>query len=215
MTTKEEDIVSFLKNKYPTAKTTLLFHNAFECLVAISLSAQTTDKSVNKVTSILFDKYPGSKEMSLADVHNVEEIIKSLGLYRNKAKNIVDLSKTLEEKYHGNIPQDRKELTKLPGIGNKTAGVFLLEIGAEAYFPVDTHIKRIATRLGYADEDWNPARIEKKLEKIFPRDEWIHLHHAFIFFGRDFCKAKNPLCFNCRLGKYCSYLKKHSSITGK
>lgn len=215
MANKEEDIIFFLKEKYPEAKTTLIFHSPFECLVAISLSAQTTDKSVNKVAPALFEKYPNAKEMANADISDIEDLIHSLGLYRNKAKNISLLSKELVNKYGGEVPLNKKELISLPGVGNKTAGVFLLEMGIEPYFPVDTHIKRISTRLGYAKKDEEPIKIESCLEKKFPQEEWVFLHHAFIYFGRDICKANNPDCSLCKLGKYCSYLKKHSSTAAK
>lgn len=215
MTNKEEDVVSFLKERYPDAKASLIFHNPLECLIAILLSAQTTDKSVNQVTGPLFQKYPTTKELSKASVEEIENCIHSLGIYHNKAKNIHSLAIILEEKYQGHIPMNKKELMELPGVGNKTAGVFLLEMGVEPYFPVDTHIKRISTRLGYAKKDMDPKEIEKRLEKKFPKEEWSCLHHAFIYFGREICKAIHPNCEECKLGKYCFYLKKHSSTTDK
>ena len=215
MTNKEEDVISFLKEKYPEAKATLIFHSPLECLIAILLSAQTTDKSVNQVTGPLFEIYPTSKELSQAKVQDIEKYIHSLGLYRNKAKNIHALTTVIEEKYRGHVPTKKKELMELPGVGNKTAGVFLLEMGVEPYFPVDTHIKRISFRLGYAKKDMDPLEIEKRLEKKFPKTEWSYLHHAFIYFGRSICKATHPKCEECGLGKYCSYLKKHSSTTDK
>ena len=215
MTNKEKDVISFLKEKYPDAKASLIFHNPLECLIAILLSAQTTDKSVNQVTAPLFERFPTSKELAKASVEDIENCIHSLGLYHNKAKNIHALATILEEKYQGHIPMKKKELMELPGVGNKTAGVFLLEMGEETYFPVDTHIKRISTRLGYAKKDIDPLEIEKRLEKKFPQEEWSYLHHAFIYFRRDTCKAIRPLCEKCKLGEYCSYLKKHSSTTDK
>lgn len=214
-TNKEEDIISFLHEKYPDAKTSLRFSSPFECLVAISLSAQSTDKAVNEVTPSLFEKYPTSKEMSKANISDVENIIHSLGLYRNKAKNIISLSYSLEEKYGGRVPFKREELITLPGVGNKTACVFLLEMNEGNYFPVDTHVSRISLRLGYSNKNDEPLSIQRKLEKKFPEEEWNFLHHAFIYFGRDICKAQKPSCEKCMLGKYCSYLKKHSSTAAK
>ena len=161
MTNKEKEIVSFLKEEYPEAKATLIFHNPLECLLAILLSAQTTDKSVNQVTPPLFERFPTSKELANANVKDIENCIRSIGLYHNKARNIHALATVLEEKYGGRIPMKKEELMKLPGIGNKTAGVFLLEMGKEQYFPVDTHIKRISTRLGYAKKKWNPLKLKK------------------------------------------------------
>ena len=215
MTNKEETIISFLEEKYKGAKTSLIFHNPFECLVSISLSAQTTDKSVNEVTPALFSKYPDPLSMSKADLKDVEELIHSIGLYRVKARNIIALSKELVSSYDGRIPTTKEELIKLPGVGNKTAGVFLLEMGIEKYLPVDTHIKRISTRLGYAKKDDEPKKIEDKLEKKFPSDKWVSLHHALIYFGRDICKAISPICKRCELHEYCSYFKRNSSTTDK
>lgn len=215
MTTKEEAIISFLEERYGGAKTSLVFHSPFECLVAISLSAQTTDKSVNAVTPAIFSSFPTPFEMSKASVAEVESLIHSIGLYRVKARNIIALSKELAERYNGEIPLKKEELTKLPGIGNKTAGVFLLEMGVERYLPVDTHIKRISYRLGYSKKDDDPKKIEEKLEKKFPIDKWVSLHHSLIYFGRDICKAQNPSCSKCLLHEYCRYFKKYSSTTSK
>lgn len=215
MTIKEETIASFLEERYGGAKTSLAFHSPFECLVAISLSAQTADKSVNAVTPALFSSFPTPFEMSKASVAEVESLIHSIGLYRVKARNIIALSKELAERYNGEIPLKKEELTKLPGIGNKTAGVFLLEMGVERYLPVDTHIKRISYRLGYSKKDDDPKKIEEKLEKKFPIDKWVSLHHSLIYFGRDICKAQNPSCSKCLLHEYCRYFKKYSSTTSK
>lgn len=215
MTTKEERIISFLEERYGDAKTSLVFHSPFECLVAISLSAQTTDKSVNAVTPALFSSFPTPFEMEKAKLSEVENLIHSIGLCRVKAKNIIALSKVLVEQYNGDIPLNKEELVRLPGVGNKTAGVFLLEMGMEKYLPVDTHIKRISYRLGYSKNDDDPKKIEAKLEKTFPIDKWVFLHHSLIYFGRDTCKAINPLCDNCRLHDYCRYFKKHLSTASK
>lgn len=208
-------IISFLEEHYTDAKTSLNFSNPFECLVAISLSAQTTDKSVNLVTPNLFKNFPTPFEMAKASLEEVEELIHSIGLYHNKAKNIISLSKELVSKYNGIVPNKKEDLVKLPGVGNKTAGVFLLEMGTEPAIPVDTHIKRISNRLGYSKKNDTPEKIEKKLEKTFPKDKWVFLHHALIWFGRDTCKAINPLCENCKLHEVCLYFKKNSSTTAK
>lgn len=208
-------VISFLEEKYKGAKTSLNFNTPFECLVAISLSAQTTDKSVNLITPSLFSKYPTPFEMAKASLHDIEELIHSIGLYHNKAKNIIALSKELVNDYNGIVPSKKEDLIKLPGVGNKTAGVFLLEAEIERAIPVDTHIKRISYRLGYSKKDEDPKNIEKRLEKIFPEDEWVFLHHALIYFGRDTCKAIKPLCENCQLHEICNYFKKTSSTTAK
>ncbi len=215
MGNKEKEIISFLKERYPDAKTSLSFSSPFECLIAISLSAQSTDKAVNKVTPILFSKYPDTKSLANASLNEIEDILRSLGLYRNKAKNIISLSNALLEKYDGIPPFDREKLINLPGVGNKTACVFLLEMNKGDYFPVDTHIGRISMRLNFAKKDDTPIKIQKKLEKKFPKDEWNYLHHALIYFGREICKASNPSCKECKLKEYCLYLKKHSSTAFK
>ncbi len=215
MANKEEDVISFLKERYPNAQTSLIFSSPFECLIAISLSAQSTDKAVNNVTPSLFKTFPNAKELANASLEEVEEIIHPLGLYHNKAKNIIALSKALTEKYNGIPPFNKDELISLPGVGNKTACVFLLEMKKGNYFPVDTHISRISYRLSYAKKDEDPIKVQRKLEKKFPEDEWIFLHHAFIYFGREICKASKPLCELCKLKKYCLYLKKHSSTAFK
>ncbi len=215
MTNKEEDIIFFLKERYPDAKTSLHFSSSFECLIAISLSAQSTDKAVNLVTPALFNKYPNAKELGNASLDEVENIIHSLGLFHNKAKNIIALAKDLDENFAGIPPFEKEKLITLPGVGNKTACVFLLEMNKGNYFPVDTHISRISFRLGYAKKNDTPINIQKKLEKKFPKDEWIFLHHAFIYFGREICKANKPLCNECKLKGHCSHLKKHSSTAFK
>ena len=215
MSEKSQAVLDYLKKNFQEASCTLLFHNDFECLVAILLSAQTTDASVNKVTPFLFSHFKTPEELSKASIEEVEKDLHSLGMYRTKAKNLLLLSKILLEKYQGQVPKNKEELISLPGVGNKTAGVFLLERAGISYLPVDTHITRVAIRLGYASKNENPMQIEAKLEKSFPRSEWIFLHHALIAFGRTICLAKNPKCAQCSLQKYCRYFKKTASTTGK
>ena len=215
MTKKSETLLNYLKATFPNASCSLCFHNDFECLVAIVLSAQTTDASVNKVTPTLFAHFPSPESLSKAVLKEVEKDLHSLGMYRTKAKNLLLLSQKLIEEYGGNVPKTKEELVSLPGVGNKTAGVFLLERANVPYLPVDTHISRISMRLGYSCKNENLVQIEAKLEKSFPKSEWIFLHHALIAFGRNVCLAKNPRCEECQLHKYCSYFKKTASTTGK
>jgi len=215
MTEKSEAVLAYLKKSYPDAKCALHFRNAFECLVAISLSAQTTDKSVNAVTPKLFEDFPTPFAMSQAPIERIEDDIKSLGLYHNKAAHLRQLSVDLQRKYQGEVPLDFEELTHLSGVGTKTAGVFLLEVASRPAIPVDTHVHRIGDRLAYSKEKDDPLAVEKKLEKAFPKESWIFLHHAFITFGREKCHAQNPDCANCALQGYCSYFKKCFSIKGK
>ncbi len=215
MKEKERDILSFLHAQYPNAKCALNFHNDFECLLAIVLSAQSTDSSVNLVTPSLFEAYPTPFLMAQADLSEIEMKIKRIGLYRSKAKHVKELSVVLNEKYDGKIPYERDLLTKLPGVGEKTAGVFLLERAMIPSLPVDTHISRIAKRLGYARKNEKPLQIERILEKSFPENEWIFLHHSLIAFGRGMCHAKKPVCETCPLKKYCRLQKKTLSTTGR
>jgi endonuclease III len=215
ITEKSEAVLAYLKLHYADAKCALVFHNPFECLVAISLSAQTTDKSVNQVTPKLFEDFPTPEKMAKAPIEAIEKDIQSLGLYHNKARNLSQLSQDLQGKFHGEVPLDFDLLTTLSGVGTKTAGVFLLEMASRPAIPVDTHVHRIAERLGYAKKDDEPLKVEAKLEKSFLKEEWMFLHHALINFGRQECHAQNPMCEQCGLKEYCSYFKKCSSIKGK
>lgn len=205
---KEERLLRFLHSSYPDARCALDFHNDFECLVAISLSAQSKDESVNAVTPALFRAYPDPESMAKAPLEDIEEKIHRLGLYRNKAKNIQALSKALVERFGGEVPGDKTSLLSLPGVGIKTAGVFLLERRNEPHLPVDTHIERISKRLGFAKNSLNGPQIEPLLEKRFPKEEWIFLHHALIAFGRSVCLAKKPLCERCPLAAICPWKNK-------
>ena len=198
-----EEILNYLDEMFPDAHCELVYNNHFELLVAISLSAQTTDAKVNKITPILFSKYPFPINLSEANIDDVIDILMPLGLAKTKAKNIINLSKILVDKYKGNIPHTKEELTKLPGVGVKTANVFLAEGLKVNAFAVDTHVSRVAQRLGISKSD-NPLVIEEDLKKYFNEKDWIKLHHQFIFFGRYFCKAKNPQCNNCKVRKYCT-----------
>ena len=198
-----EEILNYLDEMFPDAHCELVYNNHFELLVAISLSAQTTDAKVNKITPILFSKYPFPINLSEANIDDVIDILMPLGLAKTKAKNIINLSKILVDKYNGNIPHTKEELTKLPGVGVKTANVFLAEGLKVNAFAVDTHVSRVAQRLGISKSD-NPLVIEEDLKKYFNEKDWIKLHHQFIFFGRYFCKAKNPQCNNCKVRKYCT-----------
>ena len=209
---KVEAILNYLHDNYDDAKTALDFRNDYECLVAIILSAQTTDKSVNKVTPSLFKHFPDFKALGEASIEEIENDIKTLGLYHNKAKNINELGKVMTRDFNGIVPSDKKTLTSLPGVGIKTAGVFLLERRGEQVIPVDTHVRRIAIRLGFAKENDDFIDIEKKLEKAFPKEEHAFIHHSFINFGRSKCSAQRPECEACPIKGYCRY---SSSTKGK
>ncbi|MFA5526231.1 MAG: endonuclease III, partial [Acholeplasmataceae bacterium] len=170
------DIISKTLNEmFPHARAELQFNNTFELLIAVVLSAQTTDISVNRVTPQLFSKYPTPRDLKNADTKDIESIIRSIGLYRNKAKNIIALSAIIDDTYQGIIPRDRDELEKLPGVGRKTANVVISNAFGIPAFAVDTHVKRISIRLGLAEKGDSVLEIEKKLMKQFPKSEWLRL----------------------------------------
>ena len=175
------------------------FNNNFELICAVMLSAQTTDKRVNLVTPILFEKYPTATDLKKADINDVTNIIKSLGLANNKAKNIILLAKCIDEEHNNIIPNNLEDLMKLPGIGRKTASVVLALGYKIPAMPVDTHIHRVAIRLGYAKTDADVLAVENNLKRYIPKNEWIDAHHLILLFGRYHCKAKNPECLNCLL----------------
>lgn len=196
-------IVQELNKLYPDAKCELNHSSHFELLIAVVLSAQTTDQRVNMVTPQLFKKYPDALSLSRANVKEVEKIIKSIGLYHNKSINIIELSKVLVEKFDGVVPSDKDDLQSLPGVGRKTANVILSNCFNVPAFAVDTHVSRVSKRLTIAKKDDEVLTIEKKLNRIFAKDLWCKLHHQFIFFGRYKCKAKNPECEDCPFIDFC------------
>ena len=204
--TKSEKIIQELERLYPDAHCELHHRNDFELLIAVSLSAQTTDERVNSVTPQLFAKYPDPYAMAKAELTEVEQIIRPIGLYRNKAKNIVAIADQLVELHDGMVPNDRKALESLRGVGRKTANIILNNCFDEPAFAVDTHVSRVAKRLQIAEEDDDVLTIEKKLMEFFPRERWGRLHHQFIFFGRYKCKAVKPDCTDCPLKEYCNHL---------
>jgi len=215
MTKKAADVLAFLHENYENSFAGLNFTNDYECLVAIVLSAQTTDKSVNKISPTLFSHFPDFEALGNASIEEIENDIKTLGLYHNKAKSIKALGQVVAKEYGGILPNDRKALTTLPGVGIKTAGVFLLERRGEQVIPVDTHVKRISIRLGFAGKNDDFVAIEKKLEKAFTKEEHAFVHHSIIMFGRTRCSAMNPNCEGCPLQEYCSFYKKNSSTKGR
>ena len=215
MKTDPTYLIEELARLFPGAKAELVFHNPFECLCCVMISAQTTDASVNKVTPALFGKYPDAFALAKADVEDVEATIHSIGLYRNKAKNLVALAKELVEKYDGKLPEDKEKLKLLPGVGIKTANVVAGECFGIPAIAVDTHVARVSKRLGYANEDASPEQIEKILEGFVPEELQIKMHHRLIFFGRRICHAKGPECERCPFTATCTYFKKTSSKTGR
>lgn len=198
-------IIQILKEEYPQARSTSLEHrNAFELLIATILAAQSTDKLVNKVTKDLFKKYKSPYEFANAKVEELEQDIKSTGFYRNKARSIISCCKTIVENFGGIVPQNIEDLTSLPGVGRKTANVVLGNIFGKQAIIVDTHMRRIAKRLGLTVND-DPTKIEFDLMKIVPQEEWTDFSHKIVALGRTICLAKKPKCSICRLLPYCKY----------
>ena len=199
----KEYIIENLDRLYPDAHCELNHKDSFELLIAVVLSAQTTDVSVNRVTSALFEKYPDALSLSEASEEDVMRLIHSIGLYKNKSRNIINLAKELVKRFNGEVPSKREELESLPGVGRKTANVVLSNCFDYPAFAVDTHVSRVSKRLMIARKDDDVLTIEKKLMKFFPRNCWSRLHHQFIFFGRYKCKAKNPECTDCPFRDSC------------
>ncbi|WP_292661781.1 endonuclease III [Nitratifractor sp.] len=196
-----EEIKRLLLEHYPDSVTELHYRNLYELLVSVMLSAQCTDKRVNLITPALFEKYPDPATLAQADVDEVKEYIKTCSFFNNKAKNLVAMAKMVMEKYGGEIPLDEKELIKLPGVGQKTAHVVLIEYTGANLMAVDTHVFRVAHRLGLSNAT-TAKGTEEDLVRKFKTD--LHrLHQAMVLFGRYLCKAVNPECDRCFLREYC------------
>ncbi len=202
------EIISQLELNYPDAECSLTFNSPLQLLVATILSAQCTDRRVNQVTATLFQKYENAEAFAAAPVEEMEQYIRATGFYRNKAKSIIMSSKIIAEKHNGKVPQNMEELLELPGVARKTANCVLGNaFGKADGIVVDTHVKRIANRLGLTKEE-NPVKIEKDLIKIVPPGKWINFSHLLIHHGRQTCKARKPDCINCFLSDFCRFNKK-------
>lgn len=208
MKTNISPLLNYLDEMFPSARCELFYSKDYELVIAVMLSAQTTDKSVNAVTPILFNKYPSLEDLNNAPLEDIEEILKPIGLYKNKAKNLKGIVKDLLERFNGKVPSDKDELMTLPGVGNKTAGVIRAEIFQIPDLPVDTHILRISKRLNLAKKEDEPIDVERKLKKLIPEERWIKSHHQLIHFGRYFCTARNPQCENCKISDMCTNKRK-------
>ena len=201
---KLDSIQKFLDEEFANVGCELHYKKDYELLIAVMLSAQTTDVAVNSVTDFLFSKYDSLEKLNEASLEEIENIIKPIGLYKNKAKHLKNIVAALLNECDGVVPSDIKQLTKLPGVGNKTACVTRAEIFKIPEFPVDTHVLRISKRLSLCLPSDEPIDCEKKLKKTFDKENWIKLHHQFIHFGRVTCKAQNPLCEKCRIKEFCN-----------
>jgi endonuclease-3 len=188
--------LAILERAYPAAVTALVYRNPFELLVAVILSAQCTDARVNLTTPALFAAYPDAAALARADTADVEKIIKSCGFFRMKAKNIVNAARALVERQGGEVPREREQLEALPGVGRKTAAVVLSVAFEGPAFAVDTHVFRVARRLGLT-LGTTPRAVEDDVTKLVPPEQWRHAHHWLILHGRAICKAPTPLCHEC------------------
>ncbi len=204
----KEIIMTYLDELFPTAKCELVYSKDYELLIAVMLSAQTTDKSVNKVTKVLFDKYDNLDKLKNADIGDLADIIRPIGTFNKKSIFIKEIASYLCNECGGVVPNDKDKLIKIPGIGVKTANVVLSNLFDYPAIAVDTHVSRVSKRLKLAKENDGVDIIEKKLEKYFPKDRWSRLHHQMVLFGRYKCKSINPICSDCKLSNICKYKKK-------
>ena len=202
--TKKEitQMLDALRDRYPEAGCALVHQKTYQLLISVVLSAQTTDKSVNKVTGELFAKYPSPADLAEADQQDVIDIIKTIGMYKTKSRNIIALAGELVEKHGGQVPEDYDELVKLPGVGRKTANVVLAVGFGHQRIAVDTHVFRLANRIGLVKEK-DVLKTELGLMKVLPEDRWTEAHHSLIFHGRNCCTARNPKCGECPINGLC------------
>ena len=203
------EITAYLDELYPNPKCELNYNKDYELLIAVVLSAQTTDKRVNKVTEVLFNKYPSLESLKQADIKDIENIIKEIGTFRKKAIFIKEIATYLIDNCNGEVPNNRKILESLNGVGRKTANVVLSNLFNEPAIAVDTHVSRVSKRLGLAYKNDDVTKIEKKLMKKIKKDRWSKTHHQMDLFGRYNCKAIKPDCKNCKLVNICKEKNKN------
>lgn len=204
---KINEIINYLNDLIPNPKCELNYNKDYELLIAVMLSAQTTDKRVNMVTDILFKKYITLEALANSQIEDIINIIRPIGTFRKKAQNVIDISTKLLE-IGGFVPNDREFLENLPGVGRKTTNVVLSNLYNEPCIAVDTHVSRVSKRLGLTKENDDVLEIEKKITKKFKDYDLTRLHHQLVLFGRYYCKAINPICSNCKLKNICKYNKK-------
>lgn len=205
-------IDDYLDSLFPNPKCELNYNNDYELLIAIVLSAQSTDKRVNTVTPIIFSKYKTLKDLKQAKISDLENIIHPVGSFRKKALYVKEIARILDDEYNGVVPRDRDLLVKFPGVGRKTANVFLSEYYNDAFIAVDTHVERVSKRLGLAYKNDDVFIIEKKLMRKFKKDTWAKRHLQLVLFGRYYCKAIKPECKNCLLSDICKEKKRNFKV---
>ena len=201
-------VLNYLDELYPNAICELNYSKDYELLLAIVMSAQTTDKRVNMVTKELFNKYDTLEKLSNANIEDIEEIIKPIGTFKKKSVFIKEIATKLLEDNYTTVPNNRSYLESLPGVGRKTVNVFLSVIYNEPLIAVDTHVDRVSKRLGLAKDKDDVRKVENKLMKKIPKDKWSKSHHQMVFFGRYKCKSMKPECNDCKLKEMCKYYKK-------
>ena len=206
--TKSKLIREYLDELFPNPKCELNYNNDYELLIAICLSAQTTDKRVNEVTKVLFEKYPRLEDIKNADIKDLEQIIRPLGSFHKKSCYVKELSTIIVDKYSSVVPTARTDLESLPGVGRKTVNVFLGEFYNYPAIAVDTHVERVSKRLRIAKKDSNVKEVEEKLMKFYPKKEWAKRHLQMVLFGRYYCNAIKPSCEDCKLKEYCKEKRK-------
>ncbi len=208
--TEVNKMMDYWDQLIPNPRCELNYHKDYELLIAVMLSAQTTDKRVNQVTATLFQKYPTLEALRDADIEDLMNIIRPIGTFHKKALNIKQIAGALIEKSNGIVPNDREFLETLSGVGRKTTNVVLSNLYDLPVIAVDTHVSRVSKRLGLAKETDDVLTIEKKLNKKFPKEKLSRLHHQLVLFGRYYCKAANPDCQHCGLQEICKYYKKQN-----
>ena len=200
-----EEILNVFDQMYPNAYCELNHTNSLELLIAVMLSAQSTDASVNRLTDKLFQKYHKLDDYLNTPLATLEQDLKQIGLYKNKAKNVKNTCIAIKEKFNGQVPSSQEELESLPGVGRKTANVVLSVWFDVPRIAVDTHVERVSKRLKLAYNKDSVLKVEEKLMRKIPKDKWSKTHHQMIFFGRYHCLARNPKCLECPLQELCRY----------
>lgn len=208
-----KDIIRRLKTRYPDAACSLDYESPLQLLIAVILSAQSTDKMVNSITPALFKRYRTARDFAEADLDELEGYIRSSGFYRNKARNIKECCRQLVESHGGKVPPSMEDLVKLAGVGRKTANVVLLNaFGIAEGIAVDTHVGRVSNRIGLSTES-DPLKVEKGLLSIVPKENIGDINHLFIAHGREICTSRRPKCGLCPVAMYCNYAKNARNIT--
>ena len=198
-------LVEYLSDLIKNDKIELNYEKDYELVIVVMLSAQTTDKRVNQVSSILFEKYNSLEKLANAELEDIKTIIKPIGTFNKKSANIILIAKKIIE--NGGVKNDRKFLESLPGVGRKTTNIVLNNLFDEAFIAVDTHVSRVSWRLGFSSKTDSPDLVEKKLTKLIPKDQFGKMHHRLVLFGRYYCTARSPKCSSCGLRDICMYRK--------